>query len=294
MKPKVLIAIYLGILIAVFGVMLFAAAQQKSFWEDEVFTASYAGQSADTLSELAAWDVHPPMYLFMARWWGQRFGFDEIGLRSLSILFAIIAVLLTYKLSLDLLGRSSALVATTLTAFLPLLVMYGHNARYYSLAVALAVLAAFTMFRFTHPTHILFLLAYIATGTVFLYLIYAAASVLIACNLWWMIRWAIKKEARSIWSLLMWIAAQAVIIFLYLPGLRQLTTVTGRFSQLQAVDNWLVEIVKRAAYLGYVASVGETISPLNPLAWLGILAVVGLCVFAIIRNWKSLNFPSQI
>ncbi len=290
MKNKISKVIYIIMLTILFAGLLVFASQQKSFWEDEVFTSNYASRSQDELASMAAWDVHPPMYLYMVRWWGQRYGFDEIGLRSLSILFAIVALLLTYKLSLDLLGARTALVAITLTAIMPLLVMYGHNARYYSLAAALALFVAFTMYRFTRPIQILFLLFYVASGTAFLYLIYAAASVLIAGNLWWLIRWLTKKETRSFWSLLMWLAAQVAIVLLYLPGLRQLFTVTGRFSQLVAVQNWMVEIVKRAGYFGFVSSVGETISPLNPLAWLGVVTVIGLGIYAITKNWKNLNF----
>ncbi len=56
------------------------------------------------------------------------------------------------------------------------------------------------------------------------------------------------------------------------------------------MNNWLVEIVKRAGYYGFVSAVGETLSPAKPLAWLGVGLVAGLAIYAIVKNLRSLNF----
>lgn len=285
----------LGLLVVV-AVMLFAAANQKSFWEDEAFSALFAQRDPSELLQGLSWDVHPPLYLFIAGQWGRLFGFDELGLRSFSILCTLAALLLTYKLGRDLFNERLGLVAITLLAFTPLLVMYGHSARYYALSLVLALLAAWSAYRFERPRQALFLGLYILSGTAFLYLLFAAAVVLAACNLWWLARWIFGKHdqiasgKRSIGGLVLWLAAQVVIVGLYLPGLRALQTVTGVFSELAEVSNWLVEIVKRAGYYGFVSAVGETLSPSKPLAWLGVALVIGLAIYAIWKNLRSLNF----
>jgi uncharacterized membrane protein len=290
MKPALKKTLYILALLVLVGILLFIAAGQKSFWEDEAFTAVFAQQAPSELLKGYAWDVHPPLFMFLIGQWGRLFGFDELGLRSFSILWALLALLLTYKLALDLLGERVALVAITLMGLTPLLFLYGHNARYYSLAMVLALLAAWGTLRFSRPGHALLLLLYIVSGTAFLYLLFAAASALLACNLWWFARWIRQKEDRSFASLAMWLTAQIVMVALYSPGLRFFQTVTGRFSQVAQVNNWLVEIAKRAGYYGFVSAVGETLSPLNPLAWLGILVLIGVAIFAVVRNYRSLKF----
>ncbi len=175
--------LYIAGLLLVVAILLFAAANQKSFWEDESFTAIFAQRDLSELLQGIAWDVHPPLYLLAAGQWGRLFGFDELGLRSFSILCTLAALLLTYKLARDLFDERVGLVAITLLAFTPLLVLYGHSARYYALSLVLALLAAWSMFRFERPRQALFLGIYILSGTAFLYLLFAAAVVLAACNL---------------------------------------------------------------------------------------------------------------
>jgi uncharacterized membrane protein len=289
MKKRSITFLYLSLLLFVSGGLLFLAASQKSFWEDEAFTAIFSQQSPAELFKGLAWDVHPPFYLFLAGQWGRVFGFNEIGLRSFSILAALIALLLTYKLAKDLLGERIGLISVTLLAFYPLFVMYGHNARYYSLAMVFALLSAWSTYRFTSLRSSFFLVLYVLSGVGFLYLLFAAVSVLAVCNLWWLVRW-IKIKHNKLILLILWILAQAAIIGSYIPGLRAMAGVTGRFSQLAEVGNWLVEILKRLGYYGFVSAVGETISPLNPIAWVGIILVIGLAALAVIKSWRNFNF----
>ena len=290
MKPTLLKILYILALLIVAGGLLVFAAEQKSFSEDESFTATFAQRDPGELLQGVAWDVHPPLYLYLIGQWGRYFGFNELGLRSFSILCMLTALLLTYKLALDLLGEREALIAITLTAFMPLIIMFGHNARYYSLAVLLALLAAWSAVRFDKPRQALFPLLYVISAVAFLYLIFAAAVVLVACNLWWLTRWFWQRGKHRVASLLLWLVAQAIIVALYLPGVRIFQSVTKRFSELAQVGNLWIELIKRAGYYGFVSAVGETISPVNPLAWLGVLIVVGVAIYALVKNWRRLNF----
>jgi uncharacterized membrane protein len=290
LKNRLVKTLYILGVLVICGVLLSAAASQKSFWEDEAFTAIFAQKDISELLQVTAWDVHPPLYLFIAGQWGRLFGFDELGLRSFSILCALAALLLTYKLARDLFDERTGLIAMTLMAFTPLLVMYGHNARYYSLALLLALLVTWTALRFQSPHQFVFAILYILSSAAFLYLIFAAAVVLFAVNLWWLVRWLIQKEKRSLGVLIIWLITQALVVILYFPGVQILQNATSRFSELARVSNWLVEIIKRAGYYGFVSSVGETLSPLNPVAWLGVAVVVGVAVYAVIKAWRNLNF----
>ncbi len=282
--------IYILALLILAGSLLFAGAAQKSFWEDEAFSAVFAQKDTSELLQGLAWDVHPPLFLIMINQWGKVFGFDELGLRSLSILWALAALLLTYKLTLDLLGERAALIAITLMAFNPLILMFASNARYYSMAMFLALLASWGALRFKQPKQAGWLLVYVLSSAAFLYLLFAAAAVLVAANVWWLSRWLLQKKTRSAASLALWGIAQLAVVGLYLPGLRILQSVGGRFAQLAEINNWLVEIVKRTGYYAYVSAVGETLSPLNPLAWVGVILVLALVIYGLWKNWRSLEF----
>ena len=289
--------LYVALVIAISGMLLLAAAQQKSFWEDEVFTAIFSQVSEVAQGQGLSWDVHPPLYLFLANRWGQVFGFDELGLRSLSILFTLAALALSYKLALDTLDETAALACVTLLAFSPLVIMYGHNARYYSLAAALALCVALMVVWFERTLNWVFLAGYIAAGVTFFYLLFGAASVLIAANLWFLARWALASFGRrqsasqaaapsqgalKRWAgLAGWLLAQAAVLALAWPAVQRALAASQRGGDAQATSGLLVESIKRIAYFGFTFTLGETLSPFNPLAWLGGLAAAGTLLFAL-------------
>ncbi len=290
MRGKTLPTLYLLAILALAAALLFAAAAQKSFWEDEAFTAIFAQKDTSELLEGLSWDVHPPLYLLLVNQWGKVFGFDELGLRSFSILWSLAALLLAYKLARDLIGEPAALLALTLLALNPLLLMYGFNARYYAMAVFMSLALAWAALRFQRPGQLGFLLLYLLSSVAFLYLLFAAFVVIAAANLWWLARWLVQKQERSAGALALWLAAQAAVVGLYWPGLQILQTVGGRFGELAQVSSWPLEIAKRAGYYAFVSAVGETLSPLNPLAWIGGLVFAGLLIYALAKNLRSLNF----
>jgi uncharacterized membrane protein len=81
-----------------------AAALQKSFWEDEAFTATVAQQDLSDVVVTVTKDVHPPLYLVVISSWEKIFGSSELALRMFSILWVILTLLLTYKLTVEILG----------------------------------------------------------------------------------------------------------------------------------------------------------------------------------------------
>lgn len=85
-----------GIACAVGLVGAFIGLKVSSFWIDELFTAWIVEVGID-LDEFVArivTDVHPPVYYVLTFAYAQLFGDDEVGLRSLSAILAVAAVLL--------------------------------------------------------------------------------------------------------------------------------------------------------------------------------------------------------
>ena len=270
------------------GLQIWAASRQ-SFWEDEAFTAQVASLGPAEVAKVVDRDVHPPLYLYLAAYWGLIYGYQEFGMRFLSILFSEFALFLTYLLATDLLGKKTGLCALILLAFSPLFLMFGHNARYYALSAVFALLEVYSMWLYIRSGKIRYLLLYVASSILFLYLLFAALVVLVACNLWylWSWRW---KENRFGWRLLFWTLAQALVLAAYYPGFQSLLSVAQRTAEVASVSNWLVEFIKRFLYTGYVFGLGETLSPLNPLAWIGGIILIGIGLHAIKSQRHNRDF----
>lgn len=287
MKPSVYF--YLALLILVVTGLLALAAGQKSFWYDEAYTAAASGPGFAALSQATAEDVHPPLLVALLGAWGKVFGYNEVGLRSFSILFAALALLLTFWLARELLDERAALAAAAVLGFSPLFIMFAHNARYYALSACLALIVTLAMYRSQATGKMRYLLLYGFASLAFLYLLYTALIVILLCNLWWLVLWRQNRPRPSgRWGA--WVLAQGIILLAYLPGLGLLLGLVGRFSDTSLTSQWASELSQRLGYAAYVFGVGETISPLNPTAWLGLGLVGGLFLWAAVSNRRRGGF----
>ncbi len=281
------VGILLTIIILVSAGLLLLAAGQKSFWYDEAYSAAAAGHGLQSLPQSLSEDVHPPLLLLVLGAWGSVFGFDELGLRSLSILFAILALLLTFWLARILLDERAALAATAVLGLSPLFIMFAHNARYYALSACLALLAVLAMLRHQDAGKRRDLLLYGLAAVALLYLLYPAAILLLLCNLWWFGLWSCQRSSSRLKA---WLLAQAFVILAYLPGLVILLQTLGRYSDSTLIPAWAFELSKRLGYAAYVFALGETLSPLNPFAWLGLALVGGLFFWAALAHRRRAGF----
>lgn len=87
----------------------------------------------DTLEKLYT-DVHPPLYFVISRFWVQTLGNSVSAVRSIAAVLSILALPFMYWLCLELFNSSSAgIVASVLLLVSPIQVIYGQEARPYSL-----------------------------------------------------------------------------------------------------------------------------------------------------------------
>jgi mannosyltransferase len=129
------------------AVLRFATLAGQSFWLDEHITLDVIrghGGGDDLVSVMKAvpaTESNPPLY-YLALWaWEKLAGSGEIGIRSLSALFGIAAIPVTFLAARALGSSRAGLIAAALTAASPLLVWYSQEARNYELLVLLGAVS---------------------------------------------------------------------------------------------------------------------------------------------------------
>jgi mannosyltransferase len=136
----------------------------KGLWHDEAFSAAIARLEFPTMwKAIIDGDVFNGLYYLLLHQWVKA-GDGEVWLRLPSVMFGILAVLALFVLCRHLFDVKTALIASTLLAINSFFVQYEQEARPYSLAVALVVLATY-----------LFVLA-VEGDSVFCWLRYGAIS----------------------------------------------------------------------------------------------------------------------
>lgn len=105
----------------------------RSIWFDESYSAFLTRFDFFNITNLTSFDVHPPLYYFLLKIWGDIFGRSDIALRSLSVFFGALTILCFYLWLKYRYGLRVAILASLALALLPLFVRYGQEMRMYTL-----------------------------------------------------------------------------------------------------------------------------------------------------------------
>jgi mannosyltransferase len=123
-------------------VALALAGLHRSLRADDIWSLHTASQTLPVLWRTVQADVHPPLYFLLLHPWVSLFGDSELALRSLSILFHLLAVWAVAWLARRVAPPAVALLCAVVYATAPLALLSAELVRMYSLAALLAALSA--------------------------------------------------------------------------------------------------------------------------------------------------------
>lgn len=250
----------------------------RSLWFDEYLALRMSQGGPAQIVAAAAADIHPPLYFLGLGLWTAAAGTSDFALRWFSAAAGLLSVALMAVLARQTLGRRAALPAALLLALAPAFVEFSRMARYYALAVALALLASVLLVRAVRRGGAAAWLAYAAAGLALVSTFYPAAVLFAAHGLWllwpgWLTR-ARGHRARRGWLLAAGSVAAATLA-LYGPVLLARATAISQAGGAALARSGL-GLALGVAMTGYTFAVGETVFPWNPAAWLGLAAVAVL------------------
>jgi len=133
--------------LATFVAIAFHNISKSSIWFDEAFGAYLIRFNFWDIAKYTANDVHPPLYYWCLQVWAAVFGTNELGLRSMSVFFAVIAIIFAFLLVRRWFGRHVAWISLALMIFTPFFVRYAQEARMYTMVAAIAFGATYVMIR---------------------------------------------------------------------------------------------------------------------------------------------------
>lgn len=117
----------------------------KTFTPEEF----WASKSIDDYYEaLTRSDIgNSPFYYLLIHEWMDLFGYSDYAARSLSVLFSVLIIALTYVFARRFFGEQTALISSAIVAFEPFFIAYSHQARNYSLTFFLTLLSTYFFLR---------------------------------------------------------------------------------------------------------------------------------------------------
>ena len=128
----------------------------QSFWLDEsigVIEVSKHGING-LLTQFLGVDNHPPLYYLFLDIWSSVFGYSEVSVRMLTVLFGVGTVYVTYLICRELLPKEKnfAIITCLLLATSQFHIYYSQEARMYSQAAFFASLAIYLFLKLLENT----------------------------------------------------------------------------------------------------------------------------------------------
>lgn len=254
---------------------------------DPGYSVAMVRHSLKDIVELCSYDVHSPLYYFLAKIFYVLFGKHNFGLKMCSLFFMLLFYLMLLFPFKKEFGRRITLYSMLVTAAFPTVITHAAEPRMYAMAFAAFSFVCFTGYmllkRFKRIDACVFFLAsvfcvyihtYTMIATVFLYLIMAG--------------FIIFGKIKDKKAMLIFFPINSVLVSAsYIPWLSVLV------SQFAEKDKYNGELQKPAELIGEI--IAENFSSVsNPLVWQSVLGMTLLIAMLIVLIAKKSEYLKVI
>lgn len=212
-SPNLSRGLLFGILALAIVVRLYDATRVP-LWFDETYTLWIARLGLPGMLPALGADIHPPLHFVLVWLWRGLGGESEVWLRTLSVLFGVATVAVTWGLTRDTFGRGAALLAALLLTLHRTHIHMSQEVRMYALLWMLYSLALWAAWRWIEGGRRRDAVLYVLAGVAAFYTHYQSILVLGCVGAWGVVALA-RQPAR----LLRWVGLNAAILVLFAPML---------------------------------------------------------------------------
>ncbi len=201
LPPVVIYTLCVLIMLLVIGLQSYQFGRRVDYRDDEVRTV-HAGMTM-SIPQVVQWmsvDIHPPLWRVSATVWVSIFGPDEHITRFSSVLYALLALALCFRLARDLFDDRVALLAVFLLGLHALFFFYSRELRPYAALVMWTTAMHLFFLRWLRRPAFKYALLYVmaATGAFYthFFALYVMAGQVLALFL--LVRWDWKRYLRAL------------------------------------------------------------------------------------------------
>lgn len=207
----IFIILFLGLLLRLWNL-------NQSYWLDEAINVLAVRDNSliNLITQYALGDFHPPLYHIFLWFWTRGFGFSEIAIRMLSVIFGLATVYLCYLLLKRFFTPTTGLLTSLFLTTSPLHIYYSQESRMYAETAFFALLSIYFYVRiFTDQSksNWKIWIGYVVSTLFLLYSEYMPIFLILAQNI--IVLLYMKKSGKNF--LLKWFCFQVLLLILFLP-----------------------------------------------------------------------------
>jgi uncharacterized membrane protein len=206
---------FLLLIVALWLAVGFYNLDVKSLSYDEGFAIYLAQMPIADMVRATASDIHPPLYYLLLHGWMNFFGDSVFAVRSLSVIFAAGAVVVTYFVGRTLFDKRVGVLSALLFSVSVFELQLSQEARMYSLMVLLACTSMYFFIRFIRQRDLAASIGYVLATTLLLYTHVFALFLVLAQNVF--VITLVLMESRERRQYVSWFAMQGVLLLLFAP-----------------------------------------------------------------------------
>jgi mannosyltransferase len=270
----------------------------RSLWLDETFSFAFISRSWEAIltnpvlmKETS--ELNPPLYFVFLACWTALFGMSEFALRSLSVVFGVVAITLTGVIGSFLYDRRTGLLAALFMAVMVFPLRYSQEARGYALFLMLALGSFYFCVRCLQKGQARDWFAYLSITVALSYTHTYWVFPVLAQNLYVLLFYWAERV-----TLLRWIGTQTVVALCFLPWLPQL------FAQVEEADHgqfWLEQpssAIHDFRFHILIGTLQDYVSfrapPRIVWAYLVLVAIATLCITVANSGWQWRNLRKSL
>lgn len=213
------------ILIGVVGLVLrLINLGAEPFWGDEALSTDivrYFQNVGELVNYIGLVEIHPPLYYIVLHYWTAWFGFTEFVTRSLTVIFGIGIIILTYFLAKEFFkNKKTSLISALIVALLPLQIEMSTDARPYSIYTFFGLLAVYAFCKYRNTNRLRFIFLFVISSIIGLYLHYSFVYIAGPLAIVWLIDLIFIRRGSNIsHEFVRWLVAHASIFIGFYPWL---------------------------------------------------------------------------
>lgn len=183
---------------------------------DEGYSVKVAQMSFSQIVAITSSDVHPPLYYILLHYWILFLGSSEFSVRFMSVIFAVLAILMIYKVGNLIYDKDVGLLSALILAFSIYHIHYSQEARMYSQAVSFTLVSMFYMIKHKREGKLIFAGGYIISAVCLIYSHVYGLFILAAQNIYMLTRFLLdRSEFKPI--ITKWLLLQFATVIAFIP-----------------------------------------------------------------------------
>ena len=262
-----------------------------SIWFDEAFSAMIVKHSFLDIARYTASDVHPPLYYWTLKVWTMLWGGSPLALRSLSLVWLLIAIVVVFIAVHRQFGRIAAALTTLMLAVSPMMIRYSDEARMYTMVLAITAIATVLLIRATrHPR----LCTWITYGVLVAFGMLTHYLTAVVWIIHWLWRYTeMQRQHKRQWYRHYiskgWLVAYGVALIVITPWL---PSMYQQLTSIQSGGFW-IGAVRLDTLVNYITNLYAYYDHGQVVGWMTILFLVALATAGWVTSQLYQTFNPQ-